>query len=87
MVKSGTSGPEALRTLMAQLRPEDIGLSGAAEEAALNHFQVSVLTEGSGTQIFSTTFVPMDGARGAPARPTRDAPGALCRSPEGAFHE
>jgi hypothetical protein len=57
VVRSGTSGPEALRTLMAQLRPEDIGLSGAAEEAALNNFQVSVLTEGSGTQIFSTTFV------------------------------
>jgi hypothetical protein len=57
VIQSGTGGPEALRTLMAQLRPEEIGLSGAADEAVLNRFQVSVLTEGSGTQIFSTTFV------------------------------
>jgi hypothetical protein len=57
VILSGAGGPEALRTLMAQLRPEEIGLSGAADEAVLNHFQVSVLTEGSGTQIFSETFV------------------------------
>jgi hypothetical protein len=57
VIRSGTGGPEALRTMIAQLRPEEIGLSGAADEAVLNHFQVSVLTEGSGTQIFSTTFV------------------------------
>jgi hypothetical protein len=56
-VQSGIGGPEALRTMMAQLRPEDVGLSGAAEEAVLHHFEVSVLTEGSGTQVFSTTFV------------------------------
>ncbi len=57
VIRSGKGGPEALRTLMARLRPEEIGLSEAARETALNHFQVSVLTEGSGTQIFSTTFV------------------------------
>lgn len=56
-VQSGIGGPEALRTMMAQLRPEDVGLSATSEDAVLNHFQVSVLTEGSGTQIFSTTFV------------------------------
>lgn len=53
-------GPEALRTLMAQLRPTDIGLGkpapGKAEDAVLDRFQLKVLTEGSGTQIFSTTF-------------------------------
>ncbi len=57
VIRSGNAGPEALRTLMAKLRPEEIGLSEAADETVLNHFQVSVLTEGSGTQIFSTTFV------------------------------
>jgi hypothetical protein len=57
VIQSGTSGPEALRTLMAQLRPEEIGLGDSKDEAVLNHFQVSLLTEGSGTQIFSTTFV------------------------------
>lgn len=56
-IQTGIGGPEALRTMMAELRPEDVGLSGAADDAVLNHFQVSVLTEGSGTQIFSTTFV------------------------------
>ena len=56
-VQSGIGGPEALRTMMARLRPEEVGLRGGSEESILNHFQVSVLTEGSGTQIFSTTFV------------------------------
>jgi hypothetical protein len=48
-------GPEALRTLLAQMRPSDLGL-GKAGDAVLDHFQVKLLTEGSGTQIFSTTF-------------------------------
>jgi hypothetical protein len=56
-IQSGIGGPEALRTMLAQMRPEELGLSGAVPEAVLNRFQVSVLTEGSGTQIFSTTFV------------------------------
>lgn len=56
-IQSGIGGPEALRTLLAELRPEDLGMSGAPSDAVLNRFQISVLTEGSGTQIFSTTFV------------------------------
>ena len=56
-VRSGIGGPEALRTMMAKMRPEELGLSGDAGAAVVNHFQVSVLSEGSGTQIFSTTFV------------------------------
>ena len=32
-------------------------MSGAGDAAVLNRFQISVLTEGSGTQLFSTTFV------------------------------
>ena len=55
--QSGASGPEGVRTMLAQMRPEDLGLSGEGETAVLNRFQVSVLTEGSGTQLFSTTFV------------------------------
>lgn len=50
-------GPEALRTTMAQMRPEDLGLPSEGDMAVLNRFQVSVLTEGAGTQLFSTTFV------------------------------
>jgi len=48
-------GPEALRTLLAQMNPAELGL-GKAEDAVLERFQVKLLTEGSGTQIFSTTF-------------------------------
>lgn len=50
-------GPEALRSLLARLGPADLGMSAAEEDAVLDRFQISVLTEGSGTQIFSTTFV------------------------------
>lgn len=56
-IQTGIGGPEALRTMMAKLRPDEVGLSDAPDRSVLNHFQVSVLTEGSGTQIFSTTFV------------------------------
>ncbi len=57
-------GPEALRTLMARMSPEDIGIdtmqvtTGQEKtgDATMARFQLKVLTEGSGTQIFSTTF-------------------------------
>ncbi len=48
-------GPEHLRSVMAQLRPADLGLDKSSD-AVLARFQLKVLTEGSGTQIFSTTF-------------------------------
>ena len=48
--------PEAFRTMLAQIKPEEAGL-GAGGDAVLNRFQLSLLTEGSGTQVFSTTFV------------------------------
>ena len=47
-------GPETLRTHLAQLRPADLGLDKGDE--VLDRFRVKMLTEGSGTQIFSTTF-------------------------------
>lgn len=48
-------GPEALRTLLAQMRPSDLGME-RLNDKILQHFEVSLLTEGSGTQIFSTIF-------------------------------
>ena len=48
--------PEAFRTRMAQTRPEEVGLN-TATDGILSRFQLSLLTEGSGTQVFSTTFV------------------------------
>jgi len=47
-------GPEMLRTLMAGWRPEDLGVKST--DPVLDRFQVRLLTEGSGTQIFSTSF-------------------------------
>ena len=48
-------GPEALRTHLAQMRPADLGL-GKSGDMVLARFQLKLLTEGSGTQVFSTTF-------------------------------
>lgn len=48
--------PEAFRTMLAQIRPEEAGLAGGGDPV-LNRFQLSLLTEGSGTQVFATTFV------------------------------
>jgi hypothetical protein len=48
-------GPEELRTHLAQLAPVDLGMDESGD-AVLNRFQIKLLTEGSGTQIFSTTF-------------------------------
>ncbi|HEV2135977.1 MAG TPA: hypothetical protein VGR47_17195 [Terracidiphilus sp.] len=48
-------GPEELRTRLAEMKPSDLGMNSSGDPV-LNRFQVKVLTEGSGTQIFSTTF-------------------------------
>ncbi|HEX6465948.1 MAG TPA: hypothetical protein VFZ99_01510, partial [Terriglobales bacterium] len=53
-IQSAGMGPERLRTILAQMRPADLGLNTG--DPVLDRFQVSLLTEGSGTQIFSTTF-------------------------------
>lgn len=55
-IQSSGMGPEALRTILSQMRPEDLNMS-ADGDPVLNHFQLKLLTEGSGTQVFSTTFV------------------------------
>lgn len=47
-------GPEELRTRMARLTPADLGMR--AGDPVLGRFQVQMFTEGSGTQIFATTF-------------------------------
>lgn len=48
-------GPETLRTLLAQMNPQELGLDKAGDQV-MNRFQMKILTEGSGTQIFNTTF-------------------------------
>jgi hypothetical protein len=52
-------GPEALRTLLARLRPEDLVMQAdghSSQDEVLDRFEIRLLTEGSGTQIFSTVF-------------------------------
>jgi hypothetical protein len=60
-IATGSMGPEQLRSLLAALKPSDIGLgTGASPNAtqlSLDYFRMSLLTEGAGTQIFATTFV------------------------------
>ena len=48
--------PEAFRTMLAQMKPEEAGFR-SGEDQVLTRFQLSLLTEGSGTQVFATTFV------------------------------
>ena len=48
-------GPEELRTRLARLTPADVGVAGTGDPV-IDRFQVKLFTEGSGTQIFSTTF-------------------------------
>ena len=52
-------GPEALRTLLARMRPADLGMTGNNDKSrddVRDRFAISLLTEGSGTQVFSTSF-------------------------------
>jgi hypothetical protein len=51
------AGTEARRSALMRLAPEDVGLKGEGRERVLNHFKVHVLSDGSGVQFFSTTFV------------------------------
>jgi hypothetical protein len=55
-IESGT-GPEAVSSMLMQIQPEEVGLSGSGEHAVLNRFQLSLFTEASGTQIYNTSFV------------------------------
>lgn len=52
------AGPESLRNYLAHLRPEQLGMRG---DPVLDRFQLKLMTEGSGTQIYSTTFAQWAG--------------------------
>jgi len=54
-IASPGMGPEELRTRMARLIPADFGMDKNGDPV-LDRFKVKLLTEGSGTQIYSTTF-------------------------------
>jgi hypothetical protein len=54
IAQSHTMGPEGVVTALSQMRPDQLGLTG---DPVLSRFQADLLTQGSGTQVFSTTFV------------------------------
>jgi hypothetical protein len=56
MILSG-AGTEARRSALMRLTPEEVGLKGEGHERVLNYFKVNVLSDGSGVQFYSTTFV------------------------------
>jgi hypothetical protein len=48
-------GPEQLRTRLARMTPADLDMENTTD-SVLSRFQMKLFTEGSGTQIYSTTF-------------------------------
>ncbi len=46
-------GPEELHSYLARITPAEVGLN---DDSLLDRFKIKLLTEGSGTQVFSTTF-------------------------------
>jgi hypothetical protein len=56
-VSASQAGVEALRTRLAETAPSEVGMNRHEDDPVLSRFAISVLTEGSGTQIYSTTFV------------------------------
>lgn len=51
------SGPEMLERRLEHIDPRDLGLDQVTGDPRMQYFCAGVFTEGSGTQIFSTTFV------------------------------
>jgi hypothetical protein len=57
-IHNGITGPKALLSMLHKLQPEEIGFDTAGQNGTIvSHFATSLLTSGSGTQIFSTSFV------------------------------
>jgi hypothetical protein len=54
--QAGASEVEAATSSMADTDPKELGLGGDSD-SALQRFESQVLTEGAGTQVYSTTFV------------------------------
>jgi hypothetical protein len=57
-IQNGIAGPKAMLSLLHRLQPEEIGFDTTGRNGAvISRFAASLLTSGSGTQIFSTSFV------------------------------
>jgi len=57
---SGVGGPEHLRTVLREMRARE-DTKGGNQDEMMREFVLRLFTEGSGTQVFSTTFVQWTG--------------------------
>jgi hypothetical protein len=55
--QSGPGGAEAMRSMLIALTPAESGADGVTRDPLMQHFVTSLFVEGSGTQIYSTSFV------------------------------
>lgn len=53
---TSTTDVESTTSYMADMEPQELGLGGNSD-SVLHRFELEVLTEGAGTQVYSTTFV------------------------------
>jgi hypothetical protein len=51
------SGPEAMRSMLESVDPAECGAGAVTSDPLMQHFVTSLFVEGSGTQIYSTSFV------------------------------
>ncbi len=51
------SGPELLADRLREMSPEALGMGAVTEDACMARLFLSLLTQGSGTQLYSTSFV------------------------------
>jgi hypothetical protein len=54
---SGSDGPEGLRSALHQMERQPSATTENPSDPVLNHFSLDLFADGSGTQIYSTTFV------------------------------
>jgi len=61
ILQSGQSGAEQMRTRLSEMSVQGSGSSRVTPDPVLQRFYTELFTEGSGTQIFSTSFVQWAG--------------------------
>jgi hypothetical protein len=55
--QSGPGGPEAMRSMLQSLHPAESGADAITPDPLMQHFITMLFVEGSGTQIYSTSYV------------------------------
>jgi len=61
ILQSGQSGAEQMRTRLSEISAQSSGSARITSDPVLQRFYTELFTEGSGTQIFSTSFVQWAG--------------------------